>query len=131
MKTLEPSIHDEEKASRAQEREEGPGAGKGELTTLLHAAQESEQLWGRKRLTVVVRFAIAGAILGLVVGALYGIPAGMMNCSAMGCPFTTSVTLLVVITVYWVLGGACMGAIVGMDRLEQGFYTGVKGVRRQ
>ncbi|HSM54766.1 MAG TPA: hypothetical protein VK879_01310 [Candidatus Sulfomarinibacteraceae bacterium] len=72
----------------------------------------------------------AGALFGLAVGALYGVPAGIFNCSEMGCPIVTSGAMLAVITVYWVLGGAFVGALIGMDRLEQDLYSFVEGVRR-
>ena len=72
-----------------------------------------------------------GALLGLGVGLLYGLPAGLMNCSEVGCPFNTSTVLLALITIFWMMGGAFMGAIIGIDRLEQGLYSYVEGVRHE
>ena len=129
MKTLVGLIPDDEHALKAREALQVAGIGAGEISTLKLPGEVWERLGGRRKLRVVFRYAFFGAMLGLVVGSLYGIPAGLMNCSEMGCPFTTSTVLLLIISIYWVLGGAFLGAIIGVDRLEQDLYSYVEGVR--
>lgn len=130
MKTLIGLIPDNEHVIRVQEALRATGISADKITTLVRPSQVWERLEGRKKLATAVRYALAGALLGLVVGALYGIPSGALNCSELGCPIITSTTLLLVISVYWVLGGAFLGVIVGIDRVEQDLYSYVEGVRR-
>lgn len=129
MKTLIGLIPDDEHVVKAREALQVAGIGAGEISALKRPSEVWERLGGRRKLRVVFRYVFFGAMLGLAVGGLYGIPAGIMNCSEMGCPFTTSAVLLLIVTVYWVLGGAFLGAIIGMDRLEQDLYSYVEGVR--
>lgn len=130
MKTLISLIPDEEHITHAREALQAAGIGADDITALIRPAEVWERLRGRSKVPVALKYTLAGGVLGLLVGALYGIPAGIFNCSEMGCPFTTSTALLVVIVAYWVIGGLFMGAIVGMDRLEQDLYSYVEGVRR-
>lgn len=129
MKTLIGLIPDNEHVAHVQEALKAAGIGENEVHALVRPAEVWERLGGRKKLAVATKYALAGSALGLLVGGLYGIPAGIFNCSEMGCSVSTSATLLAVITIYWVLGGLFMGAIVGMDRLEQDLYSYVEGVR--
>lgn len=122
-------LPDDRHLVHAQETLKAAGLGAGEVSALVRPAEVWERLRGRKKLTIVFRYVFAGAMLGVGVGALYGVPAGIMNCVVMGCSFTTSAILLAVITLYWVLGGAFVGAIIGADRLEQNLYSYVEGVR--
>lgn len=130
MKTLVALIPDDEHLVSAEEALKVEGIGESEISVLVRPAQVWRRLEGRKKLRVVFRYAFFGIILGLAVGVLYGVPAGIMNCREMGCPFTTSTLLLAVISLYWVLGGGFLGAIIGLDRLEQNLYSYVEGVRR-
>lgn len=130
MKTLIGLIPDEEHVAHAREALQATGIGANDITAPMRPAQVWKRLGGRKKLPVALKYTLAGGALGLLVGALYGIPATIFNCSEVGCPFMTSTALLVVIVVYWVIGGLFMGAIVGMDRLEQDLYSYVEGVRR-
>lgn len=130
MKTVISLIPDDEHVQKAREALQMAGIGEGAISALVRPADVWEQLGGRRKLRIIFRYTALGALLGLVVGAFYGVPSGILNCSGMGCPFNMSTVLLVVISVYWVLGGAFLGAIVGADRLEQNLYSYVEGVRR-
>ena len=130
MKTLAGLLPDNEHATHAREALTAAGIRAGGIRTLVQPADVWEQLEGHHKRAIVYRYAAAGAAIGLVVGGLYGIPAGIMNCAETGCPMTTSTALLAIISVYWVLGGAFIGAIIGADRLEQDLYSYVQGVRR-
>ena len=74
--------------------------------------------------------AALGAFLGLLVGAIYGVPAGIFNCKFMNCSLQTSVILWALITLFWVLAGGFLGGIIGLDKLERSLYSYVEGVRR-
>lgn len=130
MKTLIGLIPDREHVAQATEALRAAGIDPGGISTLVRPTQVWQRLEGRTKARIVFRYVALGALLGLAVGALYGVPAGIFNCSEMGCPVTLSGALLAVITVYWVLGGAFIGALIGMDRLEQDLYSYVEGVRR-
>jgi hypothetical protein len=129
MKTLIGLIPDDEHAVKAREALQVAGIGEGAISALVRPTEVWQRLGGPRKLRVAFRYAFFGALLGLVVGALYGIPAGLMNCSEIGCSFTTSTYLLVLISLYWALGGAFLGAIIGVDWLEHDLYSYVEGVR--
>lgn len=130
MKTLIGLIPNDEHMIKAREALQVAGIGESAVSALVRPADVWEQLGGRRKLRIVFRYTALGALLGLAVGAFYGVPSGILNCSGMGCPMGTSGILLLVISVYWVIGGAFLGAIVGADRLEQNLYSYVEGVRR-
>ncbi|MFO7680923.1 MAG: hypothetical protein R6X34_12810, partial [Chloroflexota bacterium] len=88
------------------------------------------QLGGHQKIRAVVKKAVLGGAIGLIVGALYGIPAGIFNCRFMNCPLETSVVMWALITLFWVVGGGFLGGIIGLDELEHDLYSYVEGVRR-
>lgn len=130
MKRLVGLIPNDEHLVKAREALQAAGIGEGSISALVRPADVWERLGGRRKLRIFFRYTAVGALLGLAVGAFYGVPSGILNCSGMGCPIGTSGILLLVISVYWVLGGAFLGAIVGADRMEQNLYSYVEGVRR-
>jgi hypothetical protein len=130
MNTLIGLIPDERHLVTAGETLQAAGIDQGAISVLVRPADVWEWLGGRKKLRVTVRYAFFGALVGLALGALYGVPAGILNCAEMGCTMTVSTVLLALITVYLILGGAFVGAIVGLDRVEQDLYSYVEGVHR-
>lgn len=69
-------------------------------------------------MNTIVKDTLIGMILGLVVGLLYGVTAGILNCRIMGCPVTTSLMLLALVSIYWMAAGAILGGIIGFAQLE-------------
>jgi hypothetical protein len=129
MQTLVSLIPNPDHVRRARQALLQSGIAPVDIITLRRPADVWQQLGGRKERSVVFRHALMGAALGLCVGALYGIPAGLMNCSEVGCPVTISGLLLTAITLFWIFGGAFLGIIMGMDKLERKIYSYVEGVR--
>jgi hypothetical protein len=130
MKTLVGLIPDNEHVVIAEEAMKDAGIGESEISALLRPAEVWERLGGHSKFRVVLKFTLFGALFGLAVGAIYGLPAGITNCVQMGYPFKAILGFLVAISLYWVFGGAFLGAIIGLDRLERDLYSYVEGVRR-
>jgi hypothetical protein len=130
MKTYVGLIPDNEHVAHAGAALQAAGIPAAGISTLTRPADVWERLEGHSRFRVVRRSATIGALLGLAVSAIYTVPLVLMYCPEMGCSFATSVTVLVILALYWLLGGAFLGAIAGADRLEQGLYSYVEGVRR-
>lgn len=130
MKMLLSLIPDGQHVARAEQALLAAGLGEGAINAVVRPAEVWERLGGPKKLRILFRYTALGALLGLGVGAFYGVPSGILNCSQMDCPFSTSTVLLALISVYWVVGGAFLGAIAGADHLEENLYSYVEGVRR-
>jgi hypothetical protein len=130
MKTYVGLIPDNEHVAHAGSALQAAGIPAGRIATLTQPADVWERLEGHRRFQVVRKSATIGAILALAVSTIYTVPLVLMYCPEMGCSFATSVTVLVILALYWLLGGAFLGAIVGADRLEQDLYSYVEGVRR-
>jgi len=100
----------------------------------IKVSREPSQVWqwldGKKRLRRLLKSAGYGAAIGIVVGGLYGIPAGIANCTIGACSVATSLKFLVVIEAYWMLAGGFLGAIAGLDRLERALFAYVEGARK-
>ena len=100
----------------------------------IRVSRQPNQVWqwleGNKRVRRLLKSAGYGAAIGLVIGGLYGIPAGIANCAIGACSVATSLKFLAVIEAYWVLAGGFLGAIAGLDRLERALYAYVEGTRR-
>lgn len=123
-------VPNDEHVSKAAKALQAAGFSDDQVKVIHQARDVWQWLNGREKLRVVFKYAFTGALLGLAVGCLYGIPAGLMNCSQMGCSSTLSLILLAIISLYWVLGGALLGGVVGVDQLEHPLYSYVEGVRR-
>jgi hypothetical protein len=130
MKTLVSLIPDNESAAQAAEKLHTTGISRDRRCILCQPVEVWKRLGGDSRLHMVMRHAGYGALLGLAVGLLYGVPAGIMNCRATSCTVNTSLVFLTAISLFWVISGAFLGAIVGLDRLEKDLYSYVEGVRR-
>jgi hypothetical protein len=100
------------------------------IAVLFQPADVWQRLGGHQRVRAVVKKAVLGGAIGLLVGALYGIPAGIFNCRFMNCSLETSVVLWALITLFWILVGGFFGSIIGIDGLERDLYSYVEGVRR-
>lgn len=123
-------VPDEEHVTVTQKKLEAFGFAPEAVSILHKPAAVWRQLGGHEKRSVVFRHIAIGALLGIVVGALYGVPAGIFNCAFMGCPQTLSVILWALITIFWVIGGGFLGAIIGLDKIEYDLYSYVEGVRR-
>jgi hypothetical protein len=130
MKTLVGLIPDSEHAAAAEAAMKNAGLGEDKISALARPAEVWQRLGGHRKMRVVFKYVLAGALLGLVVASLYGLPASIMNCIHQGCPFSANLGFLIAIYLFWIIGGAFMGAHIGLDRLEQDMYSYVEGVRR-
>ena len=106
------------------------GIAESKMSVLRQPADVWQQLGGRRKIQAVAKKAAIGALIGLAIGALYGVPAAFFNCTLLNCPLRTGMILAVLITLFWILGGGLAGAIVGLDGLEYELYSYVEGVRR-
>lgn len=130
METVIGLVPNDEHVTRTRQALKTAGFAETGINVLLQPADVWQQLGGHQKVRIVFKDAAIGALIGLVVGALYGVPAGVFNCRAMNCSVNTSVVLWAVISLYWVAAGGFLGAIIGIDQLEQALYSYVEGVRR-
>jgi hypothetical protein len=100
------------------------------INVLYHPVEVWQRLNGHQKMAVVFKHAAIGGLLGIIVGALYGVPAGVFNCTLMNCPQSTSIIMWALITLFWIMGGGILGALIGLDQLERDLYDYVEGVRR-
>jgi hypothetical protein len=89
-----------------------------------------QRLDGHQKVRGVFKWATIGALLSLLVGAIYGVPVGIFNCIFMNCPLETAFILWALVTLFWIVVGGIIGAIIGLDKLEEDLYSYVEGVRR-
>jgi hypothetical protein len=130
MDTIISLIPDDEHVTAARQELEEAGIAKNKIDILSQPSDVWRRLGGRLKIRVVFKDAAMGALIGLFIGALYGIPAGVFNCRFMNCSLETSVILWVLASLFWVAVGGFIGAIVGLDRFEEEFYSYVEGVQR-
>ncbi len=130
METIVSLIPNDEHVTAARQELETAGFAKDKINVLFQPAEVWRQLRGHQGIRAVAKQAALGALLGLLVGAIYGVPAGFFNCQFMNCSLETSVILWALITLFWVLAGGFLGSIIGLDKLERGLYSYVEGVRR-
>ena len=130
METVISLIPNDKNVATTRQKLEMAGFAESKISVFFQPADVWQRLGGRQKVWAVAKKAGLGALIGLIVGALYGIPAGVFNCKFMNCPLETSVIMWVLISLFWVVGGAGLGAIVGLDKLEQDLYSDVEGVRR-
>jgi hypothetical protein len=130
METIIGLIPNDRDVLVARQELEEAGFDKNKIDILLQPDEVWQRLGGRQKIRIVFKDAVIGMFIGLVVGAIYGVPAGYYNCVSMNCPFETSVILWAIISLFWVLAGGFIGAIVGLDRFEADFHLYVKGVQR-
>jgi hypothetical protein len=100
------------------------------ISVLFQPADVWRQLGGQQKMRAVLQKAMLGGAIGLIVGALYGIPAGIFNCRFMNCSLEMSVIMWALITLFWVVGGGVLGGMIGLDAVERDLYSYVEGVRR-
>jgi hypothetical protein len=121
--------NDEHLASARQELEEA-GFARNRFDILSRPADVWKRLGGHQKVRGVFKWAALGALLSLLVGAIYGVPVGIFNCIFMNCPLETGIILWALVSLFWIVVGAIMGAIIGLDKLEDDLYSYVEGVRR-
>jgi hypothetical protein len=130
METVISLIPNNEHVATTRQALETAGFAKSRISVLFQPADVWQRLGGRQKVRAVAKKAALGALIGLVVGAIYGISAGLFNYIFMHCPLETSVILWALISLYWLVAGGFLGAIIGLDRLERDLFSYVEGVRR-
>jgi hypothetical protein len=130
METIIGLIPNDDDVESARQELKNAGFPKNKINILFQPADVWQRLEGRQKIRIVFKDAVIGMLIGLIVGAVYGVPAGYCNCRFMNCPLETSVILWAIISLFWVVAGGFLGAIVGFDRFEVDFYSYVEGVQR-
>jgi len=130
METVVSLIPNDEHVAKAKQELEKAGFAKSKISVLFQPADVWQRLGGRQRFRTVIKDAVIGALFGLVIGAIYGIPTGIILCRFMNCPLQTGVVLWVIVTLFWVIAAGILGAIIGLNKLEDDLYSYVEGVRR-
>jgi len=130
METVISLIPNDEHVEKAKQELEKAGFADSKIGVFFQPADVWQQLGGRQKFRIVVKDAAIGALFGLVIGAIYGIPTGIILCRFMNCPLQTGVVLWVIVTLFWVIAAGILGAIVGLNRLEDDLYSYMEGVRR-
>jgi hypothetical protein len=130
METVISLLPNDEHLAAARRELASAGFTQNRITVLFQPADVWQRLGGHQKVRAVVKKAVLGGVIGLLVGALYGIPAGIFNCQFMNCSLETSVVLWALITLFWILAGGFFGSIIGIDGLERDLYSYVEGVRR-
>lgn len=129
METVVSLIPNDEHVATAKRELETAGFAKSKISILFQPGDVWQRMEGRQKVRPVFKYVAIGALIGLLVGALYGIPSGIFNCKFMNCPLETSVILWALISLFWVVGGGILGAVIGLDRLESEMYPYIEGVR--
>ncbi len=130
MDTIISLIPNDEHVTSARNELEKAGLTQNKINILYRPADVWQRLNGHEKVRTVYKWAAVGALVGLGAGALYGVPAGIFNCFFMDCPLQTSLILWAIISLFWVATGGIIGAIIGLDKLEDDLYSYVEGVRR-
>jgi hypothetical protein len=130
MDTLVCLLPDSEHVATAKRRLNVAGYVENEISVLDQPADVWRRLDGHQKFKTVAKKAAIGALLGLVIGALYGVPSGVLMCRFMNCPLETGVVMWVLISLFWVIAAGILGALIGLNELEYDLYSYVEGVRR-
>lgn len=130
MKTVISLIPNDEHLVEAKKELTKAGFGESKTSILFQPADVWRRLEGQQKVRIVFKNGAVGALIGLFVAALYGVPAGILNCQFMNCSVGMSATFWALISLYWVAAGGFLGALVGLDKLEDDLYSYVEGVRR-
>jgi hypothetical protein len=130
METIVCLIPNDEHLALVKRNLEKAGPATNKVDILFRPAGVWQRLSGHQKVRSVFKWAAAGALIGLGVGAIYGLPASAINCFMLNCSFQTGAVLWVLISLFWVVAGGIIGAIVGLDKLEDDLYSYVEGVRR-
>ncbi|MDV7391492.1 hypothetical protein RZS08_09075, partial [Arthrospira platensis SPKY1] len=77
-----------------------------------------------------MRYAAIGAALGVLLYGPVGFFAGYLDCKLMGCNQAIGATFLALGLLIGLVGGGVLGAVIGLNNLEQHLYAYVEGVRR-
>jgi hypothetical protein len=130
MITVAGLVPNDERANSVIANLGATGIAENQVVILRQPADVWQRLDGHHKLRTVLRSTLIGLLIGIVIGLCYGIPTGILNCRLMNCSIGNSLILLTLVTLYWAAGGAFLGALVGLDRLERSLYSYVEGVRR-
>jgi hypothetical protein len=106
------------------------GINAGQVKILAHPDAVWQQLGGHEKLRIVMRYAVIGAGLGVLLYGPVGFFAGYLDCKLMGCSQSIGATFLALGLFIGIIGGGVLGAIIGLNNLEQHLYAYVEGVRR-
>jgi hypothetical protein len=130
METVVSLIPDDEHVPAVKRALAAAGFTENNMTILRQPVEVWQRLGGRRKMRTVLKKAAVGGLIGIGIGALYGIPAGVFNCVFMNCPQSISLFLWAIITLFWVVASGFLGTIIGLDQLERSLYSYVEGVRR-
>jgi hypothetical protein len=130
METIIGLIPNDDDVALVRQELKKAGFAKNKINILFQPADVWQRLEGRQEIRIVFKDAVIGMLIGLLVGAIYGVPAGISNCRFMNCSLETSVILWLIISLFWVVAGGFLGAILGFDKFEADFYSYVEGVER-
>lgn len=130
MKTLVGLIPDNEHVATTVQAIKEAGIDEYQVSAPVHPATIWEAIGGHSKKRTLLKFAVYGGLLGLLVATLYGLPASILNCIHMQCPFADNLGLLLAITAFWIAAGAFLGAIVGLDRFERDLYVFTESIHR-
>lgn len=122
-------ISDERRVSKVKAALQAAGIAADRVGVLHEPADVWQRLNGRDKLHVVRKDFLLGALLGLVIGIFYGVPAGVLNCQLGGCTIITSLIFFGAIAFYWAVAGGLVGALIAYAQLEQDLFAYLRGVR--
>lgn len=130
METVTGLIPNDEHLQHLQESLNAAGVADERIDVLEQPARIWQRLGGHKKAQVVKRKAALGVLVGIAVGAVYGVLPGYLLCRYMDCPLQLSFTLWAAVTVFWM--GACglTGALLGLESLEKELYDYMQGPLR-
>jgi hypothetical protein len=129
METIVGLIPDDAQLASAEQELIAAGFSGNKMHELLGSADFWKRQYSKEKERLIFKDAAIGALIGLSIGGLYGVIAGVLNCRLMDCPIGTSLTFLALIVLYCSFSGALFGAIIGLDRLERSLLSYVAKTR--
>jgi hypothetical protein len=130
METIVGLIPDEAHIKNAERELREAGISENKMHVLLGSANFWENLCSKEKARLVFKDAVIGAFIGLTLGGLIGMIAGVLNCRLMDCPIGTSLIFLALIVLYCAFAGALFGTWIGLDRAERSLLAYVADAHR-
>ena len=85
METIIGLIPNDKDVLTARQELEKAGFAKNKINILIQPADVWQRLEGRQKIRIVFKDTVIGMLIGPIVGAVYGVPAGYYNCRFMNC----------------------------------------------